>query len=365
MNKRNIIIIGISLVVLLGGFVGYRTVHKQNVLSSLEEMKIETRNRLEVAKEYSYEEVLNGISLEEMEDLNIKLLYKDKGFQTLTFETIGPVTLNITLQHPYGTVSREVVIEVVDLIAPTITGEDRIEVNEGETLSFEELYEVKDNYDKEVKLVVDEQELDISVPGEYIVKLSATDSSNNTTTKEIVVEVLEVEEEIVEEVVYVQESTTHYDTPTTVTTLSGSLNDQIDAVIANIISDGMSDSEKASAVYYWMQSNLQYRAGAANSNSVTTNAEILMDTYRGQCQHWAALSAAFMDRLGISYTYIDGLASNYGTEYNYHAWIKVNGLHFDPLMGVLYGSTQFNQVSSDFILNTKGSHDWDKSVYGN
>lgn len=81
-------------------------------------------------------------------------------------------------------------INIRDGVAPEITGDDVVELRFQSDFDILSAYTATDNFDTEVKLEL-EGEVDRETAGEYTVVVKATDSSNNETTKEVKVTVLE------------------------------------------------------------------------------------------------------------------------------------------------------------------------------
>ena len=145
---------------------------------------------------------------------------------------------------------------------------------------------------------------------------------------------------------------------------------QVDKIIASITNDGMSSSQKVSAVYRWMKANVSYRAGPANGLSIEQNAINMLNRRRGQCEEYAGLAYVMMERMGIPVQYVkgEGQAAAGPGSYTYHTWVRVNTngsyLHFDPLFGQRWPAHEFDQLSSKRV-ELLTSHRWNKSVYGN
>lgn len=76
-----------------------------------------------------------------------------------------------------------VLVEVKDDIAPSLKVPSKIEVNDFKKPNYDTLFEVSDNYDKAVNLVIYDQLVDYQTIGSYEIIVSAFDQSMNETRK--------------------------------------------------------------------------------------------------------------------------------------------------------------------------------------
>lgn len=107
-------------------------------------------------------------------------------------DTSVPGTYSVTFIANKGleTIKLSKTIEVKDGVAPVIDGSDTIELRYDSEYNILDAYTATDNIDEEVTLEV-VGDVDRLTAGEYEVVIKATDSSDNVTTKEVVVTVNE------------------------------------------------------------------------------------------------------------------------------------------------------------------------------
>lgn len=160
----------------------------------------------------------------------------------------------------------------------------------------------------------------------------------------------------------------HYKSPTEIlpedqkTELMHSVDAMADQILAGIIHDGMSETQKARAIYYWVRGHLTY-SGSGSLGDWTQAAYEGLRRRRGHCYTYYATSLALLSRAGIPS--IEVIRSSD----NNHWWnlVYVDGAwyHFD---------TTPRAAGGDFCLLTtgqlmaysnrhNGSHTFDQSLY--
>lgn len=171
------------------------------------------------------------------------------------------------------------VVEEADREAPVITGAKDLTVTMGETVSYRAGVTVTDNTDQRVRLQVDASQVDLTKPGEYPVVYSAVDSSGNETSVTVTVTVLEGD-------------------GTTLVVTQADVDALADAVLADIITDGMSRKEQTRAVYDYVYSHVKY-VGTSDKTNWLIGAYVGFVNGRGDCYNYFACSKALLTRLGI------------------------------------------------------------------
>ena len=87
-------------------------------------------------------------------------------------------------------IEKQVTVKIIDTTLPVIEVEDELLVSLNSEASLEELILIKDNSNEEISPIID-GDYDFTKIGEYKVNIKATDSSNNTISKEITIKVLD------------------------------------------------------------------------------------------------------------------------------------------------------------------------------
>lgn len=215
-----------------------------------------------------------------------------EGFDTATLKTVGKHSVSIVVDGK----TKKYTVEVIDTTAPVIeVGEIRINVGDG--IAWKKQATVTDNSDGKIDIKVDSTAVNTSAAGTYTVTYTATDESGNSSTAEATVTVGTVE--VTEEM----------------------LNTEIDKIIAQIITDGMTAEAKVRAVYAYVQQSINYASTAETDNYVYAAYTSLFMYGTGDCYSYFAASKAFFERLGIEN--IDMKRAEGGAPGN-HYWNLVN-----------------------------------------
>lgn len=184
----------------------------------------------------------------------------------------------IEKQIEYMTLSamqvKERILEL-DTTAPEILGVSEFVVKVGETLSYKRGVTVQDDSGVQVKLEIDNSQVDLSKLGTYIVIYSATDLSGNTTVLEVPVTVIE-SDPIDPETVYAL----------------------ADALIENLLTEDMTLQDKVYTLWNWCRTKIRYSYSAGARTVYEAAYEGLHDR-RGDCYIYYASMEVFLDRLGV------------------------------------------------------------------
>ena len=110
--------------------------------------------------------------------------------ELLDTSKIGKRKINVNVVNNYD--KEEIIsfeINVVDNIKPVIKGDDKIVIGTGDEIDLLSFVEVIDNYDSELKVIVD-GEYDVNINGKYDLSYVVKDSSGNESRKdfELIVE---------------------------------------------------------------------------------------------------------------------------------------------------------------------------------
>ncbi len=144
-------------------------------------------------------------------------------------------------------------------------------------------------------------------------------------------------------------------------------------IISNITHAGMTDIEKAKAVYLWLYPNFKYRGVSVDlSNGYTEQltqelAAFYFKYRKGSCEHYAAAQKVLFKELGIESYYVIGERySEISKRWGSHTWLmaNVNGnmYHVDGLYGGLfYNKKEITFMVPDSALEK--SHRWDRDTY--
>ena len=212
---------------------------------------------------------------------------------------------------------------VEDTQPPEITGTKDLTVAVGESLSYRTGVTVTDDVDESVQLQVDSSGVNLSEPGEYQAVYWAEDSAGNraeVTVKVTVVETVTVEDEDGGETEDVVEAGGKEIT-------LDAVNELADEILAEITTSGMSQREKALAIYNYVHNHIKY-VGTSDKSSWLVGAYVGFTRGSGDCYNYFACSKALLTRAGIPNVDLTRVGGN-----SRHYWQLVdvgNGYyHFD------------------------------------
>ena len=196
------------------------------------------------------------------------------------------------------------VLKVIrDDIPPIIYGVKNITIYEGETVSYRSGVYAVDDRDGQMSVKVDASKVNTSAAGTYYVTYTATDSEGNTATATAALTVK----------------------PLTI----GAVYALADEVLAEIITDSMTDTQKARAIYDWCRGNIKYSTATSNLMGYYAKASYSGLTRRyGNCYTYYAVSGVLLTRAGITNIMIQRDST---TSPHYWNLVNIGGFwyHFD------------------------------------
>ena len=205
-----------------------------------------------------------------------------------------------------------------DTVAPQIMGVNRLAVFMGSSIAYRSGILVSDDMDPAPKLSVDSSQVNLSAPGTYPVVYTATDSAGNATSVETTITVSEapttyVDEELIKETA--------------------------DALLAEILTEGMTKEEQVNAVYDWIAGHCYYIAEFDKSDYMQA-AYLMMTTNRGDCYGFYAVSRLLFDRMGLPNLTVTRLPNETRTSNHWWNMVSLDGgeswYHFDSTPHMTY-----------------------------
>lgn len=258
------------------------------------------------------------------------------------FNTPGDYDVEILLRDAGGnetTVSSSLSL-VIDDEAPVITGTHDISILCNEAISYKTGVTVTDNADANIALEIEHSEVDTTTEGTYSVIYRATDHVGNST--EIEIHVTVVYRPYTEEDVYAM----------------------ADVILEQILSDGMTDREKAEAIFNWVDWNIYY-TGHTEKISWIQGAYDGFNDRQGDCYTIACAAKALYTRAGLENVMIH----RYPVVRSQHYWnlVKIEGkwYHFDSLTRE-DGARFFMWTSAqleEYDRVVPGYHSYDHTLY--
>lgn len=231
-----------------------------------------------------------------------------------------------------------------DTKAPTIEGAANISVELGGTVSYRKGVTVTDNRDAAPMLTIDNSEVNLNKEGRYKVIYTATDAAGNS--RSVTVRVTVTRKQLDDDDVDI-------------------IWPMCDQILSSIITDDMSDMEKAFKIYGWCRSNIRY-SGSSDKSHWVMGAYDAFTKRSGDCYNYYAAGKALLTRAGIANW--DVIKNE--NQYSRHFWslVDVGGgwYHFD--------SCPFAAGDDDFFMLTdaeldhwdrthRGAHPFDKELY--
>ncbi len=186
---------------------------------------------------------------------------------------------------------------LLDTKPPVFSGIQTIYAQENSTISYRKNVSAYDNADGAVAVKVDASSVDVTKSGTYVITYTATDKAGNVATQKAYVII----------------------TGANLTTI----NMYADQVLNAILTPGMTDRQKASAIYTWCVGHLRYSTSTSHLMGKYLQAAYSgFVTRAGNCYTYYAVASALFTRAGIENLEIQRVKPN-----NPHYWnlVKIDG----------------------------------------
>lgn len=229
-----------------------------------------------------------------------------------------------------------------DVTPPEIKGVEPLTIAQGDSVSYKKNIEVVDDHDDEPTLEVDSSGVNVDKRGTYSVTYIATDSAGNVSKKTTSVKIVSAKISAATE---------------------ETVNEMADNILADIITDGMSQLQKARAVFDWVVNNITY-SETAGIDDVLSAAYKGMYYHVGDCTVKQKTAEVMLNRLGIKNMEIEKIRDTRG-----HYWLLIDvgegWYHYDPNLQ-LDGTLIFYWHDADlwnYSNAHKNTHNYDPSKY--
>ena len=263
----------------------------------------------------------------------------------ISFDNYGDIPIKIVAEDSSGNkTEKDAILHLVeeyDITPPVIEGQLDKVVYVNQSVSYKAGVVVTDNVDEEVELQIDSSKVNLSEPGEYTVVYLATDSMGNADLKEGTITV--IEQQYSEEDVYAL----------------------ADEVLSTIITDDMSDYDKAHAIYTWVKGNMGYSESTDRGDWLKGAYDGLKNRH-GDCYNYFAVSKALLTRAGIKNEDIEIIP----TATRHHYWNVIDcgegWRHFDTTPRVDKSFKGFYLTDEELMAYSDmhyHSHNYDRQVY--
>ena len=233
--------------------------------------------------------------------------------------------------------------ETADETAPVIKGVKKLTAYIGDKIDYKKGIKVTDDKDEKPILKVDSSKVNKKKPGIYKISYIATDESGNKTVAKTTIE---LKEKLI---------------------ASPKTEKKMDAVLKKILKKGMSQKEKATAIFYWVKKNIRY-SDYSTEKKYAECVDRAFVKYNGDCYVFAAVSQGLLTKAGIENIYISRIPTTF-----HHNWniVKIDGKwsHFDtcPRRGVkepiLFMSDKKLMKLSNNLIYHRYAYKYDKKAY--
>ncbi len=211
-----------------------------------------------------------------------------------------------------------------DICPPQIVGAVDKEVVVGDSISYRTGVSVVDDSDEIVDLEIDSSNVDLSTPGTYPVTYSATDSSGNTSSVTVLVNVVAPPPRPTEQT---NDESGSSEIMPEEDPLLLKVNALGQAVLDQILKEGMTQREKAYAIFQYVHRNIAY-TGTSDKTDWVAGAYAGFTKRRGDCFTYFACSKVLLTLAGIPNVDLERVG---GTTRHYWQLVDVGEgyMHFD------------------------------------
>lgn len=234
-------------------------------------------------------------------------------------------------------------IVISDSEPPKISGVKELTMTVGSSVSYKKGVKAVDDRDGEVEVQVDTSAVDTKKVGNYEVVYKAVDAAGNEA---------------------VAKTTLHVKRATSETVTEEMINAEADTLLASILTDSMSEYDKAKAIYWWCHDHIAYSDNAPKSDWVHGAYQGLVQR-RGDCYTYAASAKCLLTRANIKNMDIERIPSGNLMHYWNIIDIGEGWHHFDTCRRA-DGSTFFYKNDAEikkYSDGHNGTHNYDRSKY--
>ncbi len=232
-----------------------------------------------------------------------------------------------------------------DTTAPVITGAKDIKAFVGGSISYREGVTVTDDADPNPTLTIDNTAVNINAVGTYPATYTATDSVGNASSVTVTVTVGQKPANYVEEEQVYEAAQEIYD---------------------QIVDPGMTDMEKAYAIYHWVKDYIYY-VDQSSHEYWTVAAYQAFTEKAGDCFTYYAAAKAMLNMAGIQNTDVE----KSDISHSRHYWLLINlgygWYHYDACPRVGPGDDNFFMLTDAELARYSdahgGTHVFDPSLY--
>ncbi len=260
------------------------------------------------------------------------------------FSLVGEQTVTIVAEDGHGNIKEKDAILTLfaDEDAPVFLSHEDFMIYLGETVSYKSKVTITDNCEAGLDLKVDATAVDLKAEGVYPVVYTATDAAGNSTTVTVnmTIKVYRADEE--------------------------ELYQRIDAILADLITEDMTQREKCKKIYNYIRSVVSYVSTSDKSDWITAALEGL-NKGKGDCFVYFALSKAMLTCADIPNLDIERIRVGDSMHFwnlvdleDGHGWYHFDATpRKDKTVIFLWDDAKLKEYSD----RSNGSHNYDRSLY--
>lgn len=274
---------------------------------------------------------LAGVTVTDDLDENVTLTVDDSA---VDLTTPGVYELTYTAEdvcHNVTTVGTTVTV-ILDTTPPEILGITARSLFAGSSIAYRGGIILRDDYDEAPRLTVDSSAVDLSTPGTYPLIYKAVDAAGNEAVAETTVTVWEKRASYVEESVIYEE---------------------VDRVIARIITEDMTVKEQVEAIYDWARYSFWYSGYSEKMDWKQAGYKLMVNGY-GDCFSFFGATKLLFERLGIPNIDVRRVKVYSCSTDHYWSMVSIDGgetyYYFD--------ATPYSGSYIEFCLATDAELDW-------
>ncbi|MDR2572228.1 MAG: transglutaminase-like domain-containing protein, partial [Oscillospiraceae bacterium] len=199
-------------------------------------------------------------------------------------------------------------------IPPVIVGTRTIESMRGNPIIYRQGVSAYDAFGRPLDFDVDSSDVDQDTVGIYTIIYRAEDIYKLVTEVEVLVHIINVDPDII--------------------------NEQVDAILEEILTEDMTQVDQAQAIFTWIRSNISYAAMSAAPRSAYDGANRALRDRRGGCTIYSSISFVMLTRAQIPTLRIDRVPE----APTRHRWNLINpddlGWHLFDSFPILLGGVR-------------------------
>lgn len=188
---------------------------------------------------------------------------------------------------------------IQDTTPPVIECQDSYRYELNATISYKQLVTVTDDREEEVEIDIDNSDVNTKKVGTYTVIYTATDFAGHVTVKKVSIEIYDPTVVSTSSTSSSSSSSSNSSSSSSSSSSSQTVEEKAQAVLSSIITSGMSQTQKAKAIYTWCYTKISYN-GVNSASSWTAAANQGLTSKAGNCYTYASTARMLLTQAGIT-----------------------------------------------------------------